>query len=79
MVILLHIHIVQGYGGTNSIMFVILRRQGWGFVLHVILFNKKEINFKGKKKVCIHNIIFKNWIAINYENIFSNRFLLFYV
>lgn len=51
MVILSHFHILQGYGGTNSTMFVFLRRQGWGFVVHVLLLNQKEINFKGQKEV----------------------------
>ena len=59
MVILLHIHILQGYGRTNSTMFVFLRKQGWGFAVHMLLLNKKGINVKGKKEVCIHNIIFK--------------------
>jgi hypothetical protein len=59
MVILLHIHILQGYGRNNSTMFVFLRRQGWGFVVHVLLLNKKGINVKGKKEVCIHNIFLK--------------------
>jgi len=60
-------------------MFVFLRRQGWGFAIHVLLLNKKGINVKGKKEVCIHNIIFKNWIVINYENVFISRIILCYV
>ena len=80
MVDLLYIYILQGYGRMNSTMFIFLRRQGWGFAVHVLLLNKKGINVKGQKEVYIHNINFKNWIVINYENIFINRFFyLFYV
>ena len=79
MVILLQIHILQGYGRTNSTMFIFLRRQGWGFAVHVLLLNNKGINVKGQKEVSIHRIFFLNCIVINYENVFINRFLLCYV
>jgi hypothetical protein len=53
MVILLHMHISQEYGRNNSIMFVFLRSQGWGFEVYVLLLNKEEINLNGQKEVCI--------------------------
>ena len=57
-------------------MFVFLRRQGWGFEIHVLLLNKKGTNVKAQKEVSVHNFYFQNCIVINYENIFLNEFLL---
>ena len=37
IVVLLHINIKCRYGGENSTMFVFVRRQGWGFAVHVLL------------------------------------------
>ena len=47
LVILLHFHILQGYGRMNSTMLIFLRKQGWGFAALVLLLKKKETNFKG--------------------------------
>ena len=58
MVSLLHINIWQRYGRKNSTISIFLRRQGWGFAVHVLLLNKKGINVKGQKEVSIHNFNF---------------------
>jgi len=57
LVILLHIHILRGYGRTNSTLFVFLRRQGWGFAINLLLLKKKGIHVKRKKEVGTHSII----------------------
>jgi hypothetical protein len=59
IVILLHMHILQGYGRNNSTMSIFLRCQGWGFVVYVLLLNQEEINLKGQKEVCIYYFFFK--------------------